>query len=198
MKFKDANTDTTFLDAMKDVTPLKDKNDKYTTRMQGQHQQTLAQQLKREALLKASRGEANYLSIEKVTPVDPLDFIGYKKEGVQDGVYKKLRLGQYAMDSTLNLQGMRFEEARDAVFDTVTENHKKGIRTLLIQHGLGKNTKPFPAFLKSYVNQWLPQMPEVLAFHSALKPHGGLSAVYVLLRKNADQKLANRELHRKK
>ena len=71
--------------------------------------------------------------------------------------------------------------------------HNKGIRTLLIDHGIGVNTKPFPAFMKSYVNQWLREIKVVIAFHTALKQHGGLASVYVLLKKHPNQKQINRE-----
>ena len=46
--------------------------------------------------------------------------------------------------------------------------------------------------LKGYVNHWLKELDAVQAFHSAQPQHGGTGAVYVLLRKNAEQKRANR------
>ena len=49
--------------------------------------------------------------------------------------------------------------------------------------------------LKSYVNKWLPNLPEVMAFHSAQQHHGGAGAVYVLLKKNAEKKQENGERH---
>lgn len=183
-----------FFDAMQDVKPLKQDDKVFSAKPQ----QTLAQQLKRESLEKAQRLDLNYLSIESVEPIAPLDMLEYKKDGVQEGVYKNLRLGKYKIDEFLNIQNCKFELARELVFDAVINGHKHGSRTLLIKHGIGENAKPVPAYLKSYVNQWLKQMPEVLAFHSALKRHGGLAAVYILLKKNKQEKLANRELHRHK
>lgn len=194
MSQKTAEQDSTFLDAMKDVTPI--RQDDRVSPAKPQH--TLAQQLKRQALEKEQHQRTNYLSVEKVDPVDPLDMLFYKKPGVQDGVYKNLRLGKYQIDSRVNLQNMALEKARSLLFDSIVENHQRGVRTLLVQHGLGQHSKPFPALIKSYVKQWLQQMPEVLAFHSALKCHGGLAAVYVLLKKNRDEKQANREQHRRK
>jgi DNA-nicking Smr family endonuclease len=35
-----------------------------------------------------------------------------------------------------------------------------------------------------------------LAFHSCQPQHGGLAAIYLLLRKNEEQRLANQERHR--
>ncbi|TMO58770.1 Smr/MutS family protein, partial [Pseudoalteromonas aurantia] len=52
--------------------------------------------------------------------------------------------------------------------------------------------------LKSYTNKWLQEMPQVLAFHSALKCHGGSGSTYVLLRKSDEKKQENRERHAKR
>lgn len=184
-----------FLQEMQDVKPLppSDKVD-----LTGPSQLTLAQKLKRQAVEETLQQDSNYLSVERVDPLDPYDFLEYKKDGVQEGVYKKLRLGQYQIDEVLNLQMLKIEQARTLLFNTLMESHKRGIRTLLVRHGLGLKSKPFPALVKSYVNQWLRQIPEVLAFHSALKAHGGLAATYVLLRKSEQQRLANRERHQKR
>ncbi len=182
-----------FLDAMQGVKPLSN-NDKIYSPNAGV---TLAQQLKREAIERQQQQNRNYLSVEKVSPVDPYDMLSFKKDGVQEGVFKKLRLGQYPMETTLDLRQHKFEQARSALFDNLLKCHERGTRALLIRHGIGLESKPFPAFLKSYVNQWLMQMPEVIAFHSAQKHHGGLASTYVLLKKNAQQKLENREKHRK-
>jgi DNA-nicking Smr family endonuclease len=38
----------------------------------------------------------------------------------------------------------------------------------------------------------LREIPEVLAFHSALKQNGGMGAVYVLLKKSDSEKQKNR------
>lgn len=188
------NIETDFFEAMKDVTPLK-ANDRAQS---AKPEQTLAQQLKRQALEREQLLDRNYLSIESVEPVAPLDVIEYKKDGVQEGVFKNLRLGKYKIDGLLSLQHYKFEQAREAIFNGVRLAHEKGDRTLLIKHGIGQNSKPFPAFLKSYVNRWLTQIPEVIAFHSAQKHHGGLAAVYVMLKKSSQQKIDNRELNRHK
>ncbi|MDT0593718.1 DNA endonuclease SmrA [Glaciecola petra] len=156
---------------------------------------SLSQQLKREALEKQIALDDNGLSIDYVTPLDPHDFLSYKQDGVQDGVYKNLRLGKYQIDSRFSVKGLKFDDARLGIFNTITACHEKGIRTILIEHGLGLNSKPFPAFMKSYVNQWLHEMEAVIAFHTALKQHGGLGSVYVLLKKHANQKQINRERH---
>ena len=183
-----------FLNELNDVKPIK-KIDTVQTRQQ---KNTLAQQLKRQAIEASQNLTNNYLSVEKVEPVDPYDHISFKQDGVQQGVFKNLRLGKYKIDCVLNLQQHKFEQARTLLFNQIIDCHQKGDRTLLIKHGLGLHSQPFPAMLKSYVHQWLQQMPEIIAYHTALPNHGGNSAVYVLLKKNQQEKANNRELHRKK
>ncbi len=183
-----------FLNELKDVKPIEPTD----TVLAGNQKSTLAQQLKRQAIEASLNLINNYLSVEKVEPVDPYDFISFKQDGVQQGVFKNLRLGKYKIDFVLNLQQHKFEQARTSLFNHIMNSHKEGDRTLLIKHGLGLRSQPFPAFLKSYVHQWLQQMPEVIAYHTAQPNHGGNSAVYVLLKKNQQQKANNRELHRKK
>lgn len=74
-----------FLDAMQDVRPMPSSD---TVVRQGPAPRTLAQQLKRQALEKTAARPANILSTEKVEPLDPYDFLEFKKPGVQEGVYK--------------------------------------------------------------------------------------------------------------
>ncbi len=188
-------SDISFLEEMQDVKPIGDVN---KVALDNKHTETLSQRLKREALEKQVALDDNGLSVDYVVPLDPHDFLSYKKDGVQEGVFKKLRLGKYQIDSRLSLQRLKFDDARLIFYNTITDCHERGIRTLLIDHGLGLHSKPFAGFMKSYVNQWLGEMDAVIAFHTALKQHGGLASVYVLLKKHAEQKQINREIHQKR
>ncbi|GLR70811.1 DNA endonuclease SmrA [Agaribacter marinus] len=187
--------DLNFFEAMADVKPLQNQNKISVIQ---RDTPSLAQQLKRESIERRIALDDNGLSIEYVNPIDPLDFIAYKKDGIQEGVFKNLRLGKYQIDSRLVLKHLSFDDARLSIYQTVTECHERGIRAILIDHGIGLNSKPFKGFLKSYVNQWLREMNAVIAFHTALKQHGGLGSVYVLLKKHPNQKLINREMHQKR
>ncbi|MEP2650944.1 MAG: DNA endonuclease SmrA [Paraglaciecola sp.] len=180
-----------FLNEFRDVTPLRQDNHFQTS----QTKFTLAKQLKREAIEADYNQAKNYLSTEELQPLDPYDHIMFKQSGIQNGVYKNLRLGKYAINSVLNLQNTKFEKARHDVFNTILHSHSQGERVILIKHGLGLHSKPFQGLLKTYINKWLYQMPEVIAFHTAQPKHGGNSSVYVLLKKNQQQKINNRELY---
>lgn len=159
---------------------------------------TLSQLARRQAAQQEPEYDANYLSMEYVDLVKPDEILAYKKDGVQEGVYKNLRLGKYQLDATLMLLGKTLVEARSALAQFVNDCHQRGIRTLLVHHGMGRDSKPHPAILKSYTFKWIQQIPQVLACHSAQKQHGGYAATYILLQKNSEQKRENRDLHQKR
>ena len=153
---------------------------------------TDAQLARREAAIADAPLDPNHLSTEYVEMVDPHDVLEYKANGVQEGVYRKLRLGKYSSEAVLDLHRKTLQQARLEVFEFVRDSYRFGLRTVMILHGKGERSNP-PALLKSYVNKWLPSMPEVMAFHSAQKKDGGAGAMYILLKKNETHKQQNRE-----
>lgn len=139
--------------------------------------------------------DANFLSAEHIPQVNPYDPIGFRRDGVQHGVYRKLRLGGYDVEARLDLHQLTLEQARKEVFGFIRESYHYGLRTVMILHGKGARNQDRPALLKSATAHWLKQMDEVMAYHSAVKHHGGNGAVYVLLRKGERAKRENRERH---
>lgn len=155
------------------------------------------QRARRAAAVAETAAELNPLGGEFVEPVDPRDPIAFKRDGVQNGVYRNLRLGKYPLDASLDLHRHTVEMARRALFEFVRDCVEADVRCALITHGKGEG-RAQPALLKSCVNCWLPQLPEVLAFHSAQKRHGGLGAAYVLLRKSERKRQENLEQHQRR
>ena len=146
---------------------------------------------------RAAEGEEvalNPLVDEGVQPLDPWYVLEFKRPGIQNGVYRKLRLGQYQVDARLDLHRLSVKRAREEVFAFIREATELGLRTLLVVHGKGqsKSSGDAPAILKGYVDHWLRDLDAVQAFHSARPVHGGTGAVYVLLRKSPEQKRENR------
>jgi DNA-nicking Smr family endonuclease len=152
---------------------------------------------RREAAIREEGQELNPLAGEFVEQVDPWDPLEFKRDGVQNGVYRNLRLGKYRVDARLDLHRHSVESARRAVFEFVRDCLEADVRCALITHGKGEGRKQ-PALLKSCVNAWLPQLDEVLAFYSAQKQHGGLGATYVLLRKSERKRQDNLERHQRR
>lgn len=139
--------------------------------------------------------DTNPLTSDMVDPLSAHDFLSWQRPGVQHGVFRKLRLGQYPIEARLDLHRMTVEEARREVFGFVQDCVRYGLRSVIILHGKGQRNPDGVALLKSYLAKWLPELNDVLAFHSAQKHHGGTGAVYVMVRKGDQQKQRNRELH---
>lgn len=184
-----------FLREMRDVKPIKVAE--RVTLAKGEAGATVSIEQRRAAAVAEGRVEQNMLSGEHVPPVDPLDLLEFKRPGVQNGVYRKLRLGKYAVDARLDLHRMTVEQARRAVYQFVGDCMEQDIRCALITHGKGVG-RAQPALLKSCVAHWLPQFEEVLAFHSAQQHHGGSGATYLLLRKSERKRQENWEQQHKR
>ncbi|MDP5032450.1 DNA endonuclease SmrA [Paraglaciecola sp.] len=194
MSHHEESDDIDFFAQFSDVVPLKQNTIEFVPPTKD----SIAKQARRQNIELSMQLANNHLSLECFRPLDPYDHLTFKKSGVQDGVFKNLRMGKYKIEGVVNLQNQKFEQARNVVFTRINEAYKNGSRTLLIKHGIGLHSKPVPAMLKSYVNQWLQEMPQVIAFHTAMAHHGGNGASYVLLKKNDEQKAENREFHRKR
>ncbi len=186
--------DDFFQQQMKGVKPIKVEA---KVDLAQQHQDTINAEKRRLAATAELAKDKNFLSGEYIEPVDPLAIIEFKRDGVQTGVYRNLRLGKYQIDARLDLHHMTIDQARRAVFQFIQDCMSNDIRCALITHGKGEG-RSLPAQLKSCLNHWLPQFDQVLAFHSAQKQHGWVGATYVLLRKSEKKKLETWEIHNKR
>jgi DNA-nicking Smr family endonuclease len=182
-----------FQEEMKGVKPIK-KKEKVDVARQKVPEPSLIH--RRQMAVKVESPNSNHLTEEIIDLVHPLDVIEYRTDGVALGVYKNLKRGQYPIDARLDLHRKKMVEARQEVFQFIKDCQKYDIRSAIILHGKGELSEP-KAFLKSCVNTWLKQIPEVLAFHSAQKHHGGVGALYVLIKKSEHKKQENKIRHSK-
>lgn len=179
-----------FRQEMADVTPIKQDNRVCPPRPKREN--SLREQLRRAAAMD-DRQDRNPLTVpEQVPRIGPMDIIGAKKNGVQEGVYRKLRLGKYDAQDLLDLHRVRLMDARNRVQSFLMKAYEQGLRSVLINHGKGMQGER-PGFLKSYVIHWLEESHLVLAYHSAPQNQGGSGATYVLIRKNGQSRQRNRE-----
>ncbi|RFA28263.1 DNA mismatch repair protein MutS [Alkalilimnicola ehrlichii] len=107
----------------------------------------------------------------------------YARPGLQHRVLRKLRRGQYSVQSELDLHGLTVPLARIAVADFLKACGERKLRCVRIIHGKGRRSSNKGPVLKTKVEHWLRQRDEVLAFCSARQVDGGTGAVYVLLRR---------------
>lgn len=145
---------------------------------------------------KQAEGNDERFRLEPQQLLNPADPMEWKRDGVQDGVYRNLRLGKYSADARLDLLNRSLAEAVDEVPSFIKQCYTLGLRTVVINHGRGKHNRAPQSVMRSCLMLWLPKIDEVLAFHSCQPQHGGLAAIYLLLRKNEQQRLENIERHR--
>jgi len=106
--------------------------------------------------------------------------VSFSTPGVQAKLLKKLRTGKMPIEANLDLHGLTIDQARQQVSRFILSSQSMGKKCVIIIHGKG-SIKNSPK-LKSMVNHWLKQIPDVLAFSSSQEQHGGTGAVYVLIK----------------
>ena len=186
--------DKIFFQEMSDVAPLKRDARVVLNRNKLSGKDT-SLQTRRAAAVTGPAIDRNILTEEGIAPLDPWYVLEFKRAGIQNGVYRKLRQGRYEAEATLDLHRMTVAIARRELFVFVEECHQLGLRSVLLIHGKGEtpSERGQCSILKGCTDHWLRELDIVQAFHSARPQHGGTGAVYVLLRKSADKKRENRE-----
>ena len=187
--------DDEFKSAMEGVKPIKAEK-RVSLNLQGTIPPEIAALRRRSAETVTAKSD-DPLAGDDVELLDPFAVLDFRRSGVQHGVYKQLRLGRYNIDARLDLHRMTIEESRRSVYQFIRDCMRNDIRCALITHGKGEGRKK-PAVLKSHVAYWLPQIKEVLAFHSAQPQHGGLGACYVMLKKSEAKRQDNLERHQRR
>ncbi len=119
--------------------------------------------------------------------IDPAELetgeeLSFARPGLQRTVLRKLRKGQYAVRTQLDLHGMTVAIARKAVAEFLREAQISNHRCVRIVHGKGLGSPQGQPVLKRKLDHWLRQRKEVLAFCSARPVDGGTGAIYILLK----------------
>lgn len=116
------------------------------------------------------------------TLLDTDENLSYARSNIGQDTLRKLRRGQWVIQSQLDLHGMRREEAREALAEFLRQAVKRGIRCVRIIHGKGLGSVNKEPVLKNKVRNWLIQKDEVIAFCQARAADGGAGALVVLLK----------------
>ena len=186
--------DKIFSQEMSDVAPLK-RDARVVLNRNKLSGKDSSLHTRRSAAVTGAAIDRNILTEEGIEPLDPWYVLEFKRAGIQNGVYRKLRQGRYEAEATLDLHRMTVAIARRELFVFMEDCHQLGLRSVLLIHGKGEtpSERGQCSILKGCTDQWLRELEMVQAFHSARPAHGGTGAVYVLLRKSADKKRENRE-----
>jgi DNA-nicking Smr family endonuclease len=115
--------------------------------------------------------------------VDTGEELLFRRPGISERIFKRLRRGVFSIQDELDLHGLTVAEARKVLRDFISEcaGHNRGC--VRVVHGKGLGSGRRGPVLKAQVNRWLRQWDEVLAFATARTRDGGSGAVYVLIRR---------------
>lgn len=106
--------------------------------------------------------------------------------GLDQMIMNKLRAGALSPEAHLDLHGLNAVQAFEALRGFMRGCWYKGLRTVLVVPGRGRNSPDGMGVLREKLQSWLTQDPfkrVVLAFCTARPHDGGPGSVYVLLRK---------------
>lgn len=106
--------------------------------------------------------------------------------GLDQMILNKLRAGGLSPEAHLDLHGLNAMQAFEALRGFFKGSWYKGLRTVLVVPGRGRNSPDGMGVLREKLQSWLTQDPfkrVVLAFCTAQPHDGGPGSVYVLLRK---------------
>ena len=183
-----------FLQEVSDVVPLK-REPRAVRRVAGPSDRDSSLAHRRRAAVESEARDRNILTEEGIEPLDPWFVMDFKRPGVQNGVFRKLKQGRYDMEARLDLHRMTTAVARRELFEFIEESHQLGLRCVILIHGKGESSaeRERSSILKGCTDHWLRELDIVQAFHSAQPRHGGTGAVYVLLKKSEEKKRENRE-----
>lgn len=169
-----------FMQAMSGVKKLEDKNQVSPVNKPKISKPDAATLSKRAAAQGGEETQVSGLSDMQalLNPVSGDAFLMYKHTSLQNKIFNQLKQGKLRWYDAVDIHGCTIEEAREAMLQLLSQAKQNGENVVKIVHGKGED-----AVLKTCVNGWLRQIPEVLAFCSASPKDGGNGAVLVLLKK---------------
>ena len=135
-----------------------------------------------------ARAERAAVLRESLAPPDPRldiqpgDALHFRRQGVPETVLRRLRRGDYRIESEIDLHGLTEAEARAQLREFLQAAMVRRLRCLRIVHGKGLRSGVRGPVLKAAVNALLRRVDLVLAFSSAAMRDGGTGATLVLLR----------------
>lgn len=168
-----------FKSSMSSVKPFYQKAEKVSIQKAKQLLDSQARQQHAEG--EALEPEGYYYQPQQWLSAD--DMISYRANGVSEQTLKELKQNKLGAYLKLDLHGHRIEESFQSIIKHITKAKSQNIRVCQIIHGKGHLSEDHTPVLKSYLNKWLRENPDVLAFCSCPKQHGGTGAVFVLIRR---------------
>lgn len=106
----------------------------------------------------------------------------YQRPEIPRTVMRRLKRGQYSVQSEIDLHGHTAAEAKEALNNFLAYAQVNGYSCVRVIHGKGHRSPGKLPVLKPKVVKWLRLRNDIAAFTSARPVDGGTGALYVLLR----------------
>ena len=123
-----------------------------------------------------------YLSDYIQDTVSSESILSYSITSLPKKRLQDLKRGSIPWQARLDLHGLKSEDAKEALCRFIQWHSQNNSICVLIVHGKG-GQQGLPPVIKNLVHRWLPQLDEILAYHSALPRDGGAGALYTLLKR---------------
>lgn len=169
---KDKKSDSEFSRAMLGVKPLKHDEKAIFTKKRDKPP------------IKIENDNMPTTALPKTTRIDLLaeDSMHFARSGLQNKLLRQFKNGRVPIEAVLDLHGNTVDQAEQSLQLFITNCVQRKLRCVQVIHGKGYNSPNNQTTLKSYINLWLQEFPQILAFESCQPQHGGKGAVYVLLK----------------
>ena len=116
------------------------------------------------------------IDVESLLETD--DALSFRRTTIGPDVVARLRRGDWAIQSEVDLHGMTRDQARACLADFLREAVQRGLRCVRVVHGKGIGSPGRLPVLKGKVRAWLVQTGDVMAFLGVSKQR-----VYELIRR---------------
>lgn len=171
--------DETFLNAMKDVRPLKIKSK--SIQLTSEKPKPIPKKLieDEDKVLYESLSD-DYLFAELESDENTF----YLKNGHSPEIINKLRRGFWTIQESLDLHGFTSDEAKIKLVSFLRLCQKRNVRCIRIIHGKGIGSVNKEPVLKKRVRSWLMQKQEIIAYVETPRHDGGSGAIIVLIKES--------------
>ena len=174
-KHSNSDGDSLFRAAVEDVKPL-------AVRKRHELSRTPPRATRAKPKATESQPDGVFASDMAGQTTEPGEELTFRRDSISLATMRDLKRGKVPRSEALDLHGMTSTEAQDALREFISFARSNRFRCVRVVHGKGLGSGNRGAVLKTRVNHWLRQYPEVLAFCSARPAEGGTGAVYILLK----------------
>lgn len=116
-------------------------------------------------------------------PVEGHESSFYAQTGLNHKTIRRLKRGDFHINSILDLHGMTQAIAQPAIIEFINQQVELAQRYTIIVHGKGMGSGNKHPVLKNLTLNILTAHPKVLAYTSAQEKDGGTGALYILMAK---------------